>query len=248
MDPGCQVDHVLILEGEQGLGKTSGFASLGGEWFSDSLPGDLHSKDAAMHLRGNWIIEMPELGQLSKSDVESTKSFLSRRHERFRPPYGRTEEHYPRQCVFGGTTNQRVYFKDETGNRRFWPVRVDRVDLASLQADRDQLWAEAVHAYRAKVPWHLTDDAVIATANEEQSLRREEDVWHERVARHLAYRTEVDSLGTVLKEALDIEPRLQVTSAQARLTRIMNSLGWQKGPRKENCRPWVKINSKYVMA
>jgi putative DNA primase/helicase len=190
--PGCKADHALVLEGPQGIGKTSVFAILGGEWFSENLPGDLHSKDAAAHVRGRWVIELSELGQLRRSETETVKSFISRTHERYRPAYGKHEVVYPRQCVFGGTTNRDVYLPDETGNRRFWPVKVGRIDL---KRDRDQLWAEAVHFYRTGECWWLEDDGIIATATDEQAGRREDDPWQEPIAKYLAGKDRVSRKG-----------------------------------------------------
>jgi putative DNA primase/helicase len=111
MLPGCKVDHVLILEGPQGSFKSTAASALAGDaWFTDELA-ELGSKDAALQLRGRWIIEMAELNALGKSDIQHIKAFLSRTTDRFRPPYGRVVEVVPRQCVFIGTTNAERYLK-----------------------------------------------------------------------------------------------------------------------------------------
>ncbi|AMN47195.1 hypothetical protein ACG33_08825 [Steroidobacter denitrificans] len=117
IEPGCQADYALVLEGGQGKKKSSALRALAGdEHFSDSLPGDLSSKDAADHIRGKWIIELPELAQFRKSEIETVKAFITRRVERFRPAFGRFEIEYPRQCVFAGTTNEDQYLIDDTGD------------------------------------------------------------------------------------------------------------------------------------
>ena len=123
--PGCQVDHVLTLEGPQGVGKTETVRVLGEPWTTDGLP-DLHSKDAAIHLAGIWFVEIAELAAMRRSEIEATKAFLSRRDDRYRPPYARRSVDVPRQCVFIATTNEGQYLRDPTGNRRFWPVDAAR--------------------------------------------------------------------------------------------------------------------------
>ena len=126
LNPGCKADSVPILEGGQGIGKSTAIRILhGAEWFGDALPPMSH-KDASDYIRGKWGIELAELAFQQKAEVETQKSFISRREERFRPAYGREEICYPRRCVFWGTTNRSDYVKDDTGNRRFLPVKTTR--------------------------------------------------------------------------------------------------------------------------
>ena len=115
---------------------------------------------AALQLHGNWIIELGELAAMSRSDLESTKGFLARTIDKYRPPYGRITVEQPRRCVFVGTTNSLTFLKDETGNRRFWPIECSSIDTDSLRSLRDQLFAEAVAAYRAGEKWWLEDEAL----------------------------------------------------------------------------------------
>jgi putative DNA primase/helicase len=121
MQPGCQADHSLVLEGAQGIGKTSAARALAvrPEWFAGSLP-DIHSKDAALQLCGRWIIEIAELKAIRSSQLEATKTFLTQCVDTIRPPYGRRTAQFPRQCVFLGTTNETEYLRDRSGNRRYW--------------------------------------------------------------------------------------------------------------------------------
>jgi predicted P-loop ATPase/5S rRNA maturation endonuclease (ribonuclease M5) len=182
--PGCKADHVLILEGAQGIQKSTVFQALGAPWFTDQVA-DLSSKDAALQLQGAWIIELAELDAMSRHEVGRVKAFLSVSFDRVRPPYGRTVMRYDRQCVFAGTVNCSDYLRDETGNRRFWPVRCtnDRIDIAGLVANRDQLWAEAVAAYRAGEKWWLEDETA---ARAEQEERMAADSWEEPISVYLA--------------------------------------------------------------
>ena len=144
LEPGAKCDSVLVLEGQQGIGKSTVPRILAGdEWFSDQLA-DVGSKDASLQLRGVWIIELSELDVLNRAELARAKAFLSQQTERFRLPYGRRIIHVPRQCVFVGTTNADSWLKDETGGRRFWPLPCHQIDLEGLRRDRDQLWAEAL--------------------------------------------------------------------------------------------------------
>ena len=152
MQPGIKYDYCLILTGAEGVGKSTLFSIMGGEWFSDSLT-TMEGKDGMEQLRGGWIFELSELSSIKRSEVEQVKAFISKQTDTYRPAYGVVREMFPRQCVFCGTTNETYFLKGDTGNRRFWVIEVDgslrRVNDTrdALIKDRDQLWAEAVHYY-----------------------------------------------------------------------------------------------------
>jgi hypothetical protein len=152
--PGCKADCVLVLEGNQGFKKSTLFDILGGEWFNDT-PLVIGDKDANLGAGSNWIHELAELASLRKTESEQQKAFLSSRTDRFRVPYGRVQQTFPRSCIFAGTTNADTYLHDYTGNRRYWCVFVTaRCDAPALKRDRDQLWAEAVARLAVASPLH----------------------------------------------------------------------------------------------
>ena len=174
MSPGCKFDHVPILEGLQGLGKSSFVHILAGQWYSDSL-GDIMNKDVIDNMRGCWIIELGELASMSRAEVNELKAFITRQEDRGRKAYARRSESYPRQCVFVGTTNDHEYLKDSTGGRRFWPINVFDIKFDALTADRDQLWAEAFEIYKSGEKLYLEDASVREYAEGEQRARSETD-------------------------------------------------------------------------
>jgi predicted P-loop ATPase len=175
------VDCCLILEGLQGGKKSTALKTLAGEWFTDEIA-DLGSKDSALQTRGVWVIEIAELDSMTRAEVSRIKAFMSRATDRFRPPYGKNVIESPRQCVFAGSVNHSTYLRDETGGRRFWPVRCGEVDVDALARDRDQLWAEAIVQYRSGEVWWLETRELVQEAEQQQSDRYEEDAWHALIA------------------------------------------------------------------
>lgn len=183
--PGAKVDCALILEGPQGIKKSSALQIMGRPWFTDRLS-ELGSKDAAMETRSVWIIEIAELDTMTRAEVGTIKAFISRTTDRFRPPYGKRLVDLPRQCVFAGSVNpEGGYLKDATGGRRFWPVACGAVDIAAIEHDRDQLWAEACVRFHAGDPWWLDDRRLEALAAEQQADRYQGDAWDDPICRYL---------------------------------------------------------------
>ena len=180
-----------------------------------------------MEVAGVWIIEMSELDALTKATNSAVKSFVTRRHDRFRPPYGKHLVDQPRQCVFAGSTNATGYLKDPTGARRFWPVACGVIDRKGLERDRNQLWAEAVVRFRAGVPWWLETPELQALATVEQAARFEVDAWAEKVSNWLDGRTDV-SVGEVLVGALGVPQESWSQTAQNRVAAILVSTGFKR--------------------
>lgn len=244
--PGCQVDHTLILEGKTSIGKSTLFKILGGEWFTDQL-GDLNSKDSHIGVHGVWIIELAELDVMARHEVSRIKAFLTIRFDRLRPPYGHIVMRYDRQCVFAGTVNHFDYLRDEAGNRRFWPVRCadNKFNLGALAESRDQLWAEAVAAYRVGEEWHLRNET---SARAEQEDRMMADAWDGPVGDYLAGVSR--EAGPLLRErayvtlpdvmkALQIPVERQGQAESRRVVSILKRMGWSRRQvRTDALREW----------
>ncbi len=244
-DPGCKADYMLILEGGQGIGKSTACRILGGEWFSDNLPelsGD--AVRVAQHLRGKWLIEIAEMHAMGKAESAELKAFITRTDEQFTPKYARREVVEPRQCVFIGTTNKSAYLRDETGGRRFWPVKVGTVEADNLRSDRDQLLAQAVALYRGGQQWWPDAEFEADHIKPEQDARFEADAWEEAVADYLAGNPQV-TLKKVANECLHIDTGKFGTADQRRIAAVLERLGWVRGKRSgaSGDRFWTKADA-----
>ncbi|MBH0239117.1 virulence-associated E family protein [Methylobrevis albus] len=226
MRPGCKSDYCVVLEGPQGARKSTACAILGGAYFSDSLP-DIASagKDVSIHLKGRWLLEIAEMSAMSKAESAALKAFITRTEERFRPPYGRKEVVQPRHCVFVGTTNEATYLRDATGARRFWPVKVGRIDTDALARDRDQLFAEALHLFNTGANWWPSADFEARHVVEQQSERFEGDAWDDNVRAYIAGKSRV-RVQDVAQEALSLPIGRIGIAEQRRIAAILRRSGW----------------------
>lgn len=180
-EPGVKFDSILVLNGPQGIGKSTLFARLGGKWYSDSLSiSDMKDKTAAEKLQGYWILELGELAGIKKVDVETVKSFITRTDDKFRQSYGIAVESHPRACVIVGSTNSESGFlRDITGNRRFWPVLVKGGTAHSVfeitPAIVDQIWAEAIERYKTGEELYLKGDVAAQAYCAQQEAMEADD-------------------------------------------------------------------------
>jgi len=232
-EPGCKFDHVLILEGIQGSGKSTLLANLAGtEWFSDEAL-NIGDKDAVLTMQSKWLIELGELSALSRSEINDMKAFITRRTDRIRAPYGKRVEEFPRQCIFIGSTNLDEYLRDETGNRRFWPVKCgDSIDFKAVKKWRSQLFAEAYQYYLLGETLYLEGTELNAVAQMEQEKRAEVDEWYGAVVdivdgpmfpRHSFEMREVSKCMDQFSNAHQLSPW-----DQKRIAKCLRTMGYEK--------------------
>lgn len=258
MEPGCQADYTLVLEGNQGKRKSTALRALTGEeWFSDDLC-SIESKDSALQLQGKWILELAELDAFRRTEMTTVKAWLVRRKDRFRPPYGRRADDFPRQNVFAASTNKEDWGLDDTGLRRFWPVVVGDIDVEGIAASRDQLWAEAMFCYSEGELSYLTQNNE-AKAAEEQHARQYQDAWRDSIEQWAAAPSGSVSLRSsvgriylpeILQYCLNIPQKDWSQMQKNRVTRVLRLAGYvpkrasRSGADEHGIRPefWVRQN------
>ncbi len=230
--PGAKYDEIVVLEGAQGIEKSNGLQALchDPDWFTDSLPLNASPKEVIEQTAGRWLVEVAELSGISGAKVEQLKAMLSRQTDSSRMAYGHHRVDRRRQWVAFGTTNDSEYLRDDTGNRRFWPVKVEKFDVAGIIAQRDQLWAEAAQREASgesiRLPESLWSDAA-----SEQEQRHVTDPWEDELKHNLATQTWPKGLKRVSRR--DLYGWLGKNIAHAsktdnmRLKAIMNRLGWK---------------------
>jgi predicted P-loop ATPase len=232
VDPGCKFDEMAILEsGTQGYFKSSALRALmhNEAWFSDDLPLNVKAKEMVERTAGKWLIEASDLAGMPESDVEHLKSLLSRQVDGpVRLAYDRTSTEKKRNFIIVGTTNSYTYLKDLTGNRRFWPIRVEKIDLIWIVTHRDQLWAEAYNLVvnervSIRLPQELYDQAEI-----QQNRRVEADPWEGPIRLQTDsqeyQRLSMDEIWVWLA----IPTSQQTRKAASRVSAVMEALGFQR--------------------
>lgn len=242
MRPGVKFDYCLVLEGTQGLRKSSALRVIGGEWFSDTEL-DLTNKDAMSAIRGKLLHEFSEMGSIARAEATRQKSFLSRQIDEFRPMYGRREIRCPRQLVFAGTTNDWQWQKDSTGGRRFWPVEVTgEIDTLGLEAVRDQLFAEAFHLYSAGERFWPSGEEQRELFDPEQLKREAEDAFFDPIhdwVEHLP--REEFTLHDLLAEALKLDAGRITRDVMTRAGMLLKKLGCRRLERRNGVSRFVYV-------
>lgn len=249
-EPGCKADYMLVLEGPQGKMKSQACEVLAGEYFSDAMP-DLGSDHVRvqMHLRGKWLIEVSELSAFSRAEAAKLKAFLTTKIEPYLPKFARNQVREPRQCLFVGTTNKQAYLRDETGARRFWPVKCGSINLDALKRDRAHLIGEAVLSYRSGAPWWPDPKFEENHIAPVQAARFDGDAWEKAVEEwdgkvwDTDAQTRVDLhppyyLADIARGALRIPTEKLSKPDEHRLTTVLEILGWSRADKTRKGRPW----------
>lgn len=242
--PGTKFDQIIVLEGPQGQGKSEAIEILAGpENFSDQSILGVDDRKQQELTEGVWLYEIGELHGIRRTDIEHIKAFASRKVDRARPAYGRYMVSQPRRTVFFASCNRPDYLQDDTGNRRFWPVAVSRIDLVGLRRDRDQLWAEAAHR-EAQGETHYLPERLWRVAGEVQADRMEADEWADAIANYIALKElKQVSIMQVLtdNQFLQLSPGQVGQKEQSRAARVLLGLGFQRHrdvADKNGRRPW----------
>ncbi len=236
-------DHVLILKGDQGIGKSTTFKILFDPWFTDAAFDLRDTQEAAMVMRGHWGCEFAELDSFNRAEDNAAKAFFSRDRDVFRNPYGRRMQSVPRQQAFGGTVNHDAIFKDVSGNRRYWVIAAQRCDFEALANDRDQLWAEAMHMAEAGTEVHYirrTEMALFKDAAESSVIG---DAWETKIRRYVNDADQRSrpwfTTADLLQHALHIDAGRWTEAEQRRIGRLMqHRLGWVREREPIGDRDW----------
>ena len=235
LKPGCKFDHILVLEGEQDTGKSRLCAALGGDFYGDFVL-DPHNKDTIQNLQGKWIVEMSEMEVTRRSDINALKAFITRTTDKARLAYQRLSSDFPRQCIFIGTINPEAdgaWLKDDTGNRRFWPVeQTGVIDVAGIKAIRSQLFAEAVEALKRGEQLYMDSKPLKDLARAEAAERHAEHSWTECISIWLSglkkgERDFVTARDVFLEALQGTDKTLSVKETKG-IAVVMKSLGWKK--------------------
>lgn len=228
--PGVKYDHMLIIEGAQGVGKSMAVSILGGEFYREVSLID-HTKETVENMQGSWINEVAELAVFKRREIESLKAFITCTSDNIRLPFGHRSKMFPRRSIFIGTINpdNNGYLSDTTGNRRFIIVKSEgNVDLKGLARDRNQLWAEAWQIYQKGFPMYIESGSEVEkVAREKQMLRETSDEWQSLIASHVENMERIRSID-IWVDCLKGCPKDFDRFRQIRVADCMAKLGWEK--------------------
>jgi predicted P-loop ATPase len=252
LSPGCLARYVLILEGDENIGKSTLISKLGGKW-ATTFKISMDSKEAHMAIQGFWVAELEELDTMYKTTEQRLKAFITNTDDHFIPKYANYAVTYPRRCVFIGTTNDSRYLKGLTGNTRFLPVRISEIDFSAVDASRDQLLAEALHILTEDptTPWWVEPKELMGIIGHARDMRREINVYEEELRSwldgedemHPGYKKTI-TWQEIAKKFLGIEnrERWKDKSLQAQILGALPSMGWAR--RKVGSRSyWERIET-----
>lgn len=222
-NPGSKADYMVVLQGSQGIGKTSAFEIIGSPWYTECST-SVESEDFFRQLQGKLLVEIAELHAFSNADQTRIKQVITQRVDRYREKYGRISIDHPRQGLLVGTTNEAEWIKDQTGGRRFWPVQCGSIDLDLLRTDRDQLFAEAVHKF-----YYDQDEGYLTPKEETANLQeaiRERDDWETILSEKLEYLNQAKQ-SEVLINLLRIPIERIDGRYSKRVCRVLRKLGFE---------------------
>lgn len=221
--PGCKADHMPVLEGKMGKGKSSVLEILGGEWYK-AAPQAFGSKEFFEVIQGAWLIEIPDMVGFGRREHSQIISAITTRSDSYRASYARHAEEHPRTCIFAATSENDDYLKDARGIRRYWPIRCTDISLEPLRGARDQIFAEAVHLFGSGSGWYEMPSEVTA---KEQQARQEADIWVEPIAYYCAARAEV-TVREIAMMCLHIDTEKHDQTIANRVARCLIFLGFSK--------------------
>jgi len=241
--PGCKMDNMVMLEGTQGKYKSTALGIIGGDWYAEAH-GHVTDANFYYNIQGKLLIEFAELSNISNADANAIKKFASCPTDRYRAVWAKNARDFPRQCVCVGTTNEDEYLKDNTGARRFWPIKTHTIHIDKIEQDRDQLFAEAVVRYKARESWWEMPES----AKEEQEKRRMTDEWEQAIIQYLMMTGKSEEVSTleIITECLQIPIGRIDRLIERRVGSCLRLLGWEKFQiRKSSGRVYLWRNKIY---
>lgn len=235
--PGCQADVTIVLISPQGEGKSMGVAALAPfpEWYADDLGCDLFDGKAGEGLQGKWLFEFSEFARVNRATMDAVKSFLSRRVDHYRPPYGRISQDFPRSCIFIGTTNDQHPLRDHS-NRRFMPIHCGTGDVEWIRQNRNQLWAEAVKRYNDGEAWWVNDPNLATECVSAQEEARQDDAWEAILAEKLVRQDRI--LIQEAAEMLGVKHDRLDKATQMRVSSCLQAIGFVRRREGTRDRSW----------